>query len=222
MAIQATQQKILAVLWDLDGTLVQTEGLHADIDREVLRGYGVDVGDEELRAATGRASREVFASILGARAMGHLVDEAYAQKLALMTERIVPRALPTRGIEGVLRDIPMRTHRFALVTSTEREVADALLERFGWSWRFEVVVGAEDVPRTKPAPDPYLRACELLGVAPAQALVVEDAPAGIRAGKAAGCHVAAVCTTFSPAELGGADFVLSNVGAVIGLLGVLG
>ncbi|MCA9519150.1 MAG: HAD family phosphatase, partial [Myxococcales bacterium] len=203
-----SEQNIVAVLWDLDGTLVQTEGLHAEVDREVLGSYGFDVGHEELLAYTGMTSRDQLAGTLGARGAGHLLEEAYAKKLALMAERIVSRALPTRGIEGVLRDVPMRTHRFALVTSTEREIALALLERFGWSFRFEVVVGAEDVPRTKPAPDPYLRACELLGVAPAQALVVEDAPAGIRAGKAAGCRVAALCTTFGPAELGGADFVL--------------
>ena len=73
---------------------------------------------------------------------------------------------------------------------------------------------AEDVERGKPDPQPYLAAAEALGVDPARCLVVEDAPAGIAAGRAAGAAVLAVTTTFAGSELGAADYVVPSLAAV--------
>lgn len=215
-------QQVQAVLWDLDGTLVQSEHLHLELEREVLASVGVVIEAEAYRAYVGTTTRAAFTHLLGLAGRGDLVEDALARKRELAPDRIIQRSLPTRGVEAVLHDIPMRTHRFALVTSAERYVAEGLLERFGWSWRFEVVVTANDVERPKPDPQPYLMAAERLGLDPAQTLAVEDAPNGIRSARAAGCRVAGLPGTFPPADLGEAHFTLSNVGAVIGLLGVLG
>ncbi len=215
-------QNIQAVLWDLDGTLVRSDRLHRDLEREVLAGYGVALSAAAQAAWVGEPTRAVFTRLLSARGLGAKVDEALARKRAAAPERILRRALPVRGIEQVLGDIPARTHRFALVTSAEGYLARGLLERFGWAWRFEAVVTADDVERPKPDPQPYRLACERLGLSPARALVVEDAPHGVRAAKAAGCRVAALPGTFEAPALAEADFLLSNVGAVVGLLGVLG
>jgi len=128
--------------------------------------------------------------------------------------------LPLRGIEDVLRDVPARTHRFALVTVGERAAAERLLARHGWSWRFEVVV--EERAALASGVSPYGRACEALGVSTAQALVVEGLPTRVASARDAGFQVAAPVGPHTAGDLTRASFVLSNVGAVVGLLRALG
>jgi HAD superfamily hydrolase (TIGR01509 family) len=212
--------KVSVVLWDLNGTLVQTEHLHWKLETEVLATFDIDAGTM-LDGCAGMRTRDALSHVLGLAGQSGKLAEVMAYRDGLVLDRIVNRALPVRGIERALNDIPMRTHRFALVTSTDRDIADAILKRFSWSWRFECVVGGDDVVHGKPSPDPYLFACEKMGVSPGEVLVVEDSIHGIAAGKAAGCRVAAIVGTELPEQLGTADYVLSNAGALPGLLRIL-
>lgn len=216
----AVDRAIVAVVWDLDGALVSAEALHRSIERDVLAARGVALPED--RAWAGAGSRAVIDALLTDAGREDEVEAAVIEARALARARVVSRAVPLRGAEDVLRDIPMRTHRFALVSVSSREVALGLLERLGWSWRFEVVVAAEEAGPSESAPNPYRSACDELGVPPRRVLVVAHAPRVVRAGKAAGCRVAAIPNAFTAAELGEADFVVSNLGAVVGLLGVLG
>jgi sugar-phosphatase len=84
------------------------------------------------------------------------------------------------------------------------------MELLGMRDRFEAIVSGEEVARGKPAPDVFLRAAEHLGLAPARAVVLEDAPAGVAAGRAAGARVIAIASTFPAARLGEADLVVSS------------
>ncbi len=212
---------IQAVLWDFDGTLVQTERLHADLERQVLAELGVDLDPKADLDGVGRPTRALFAAALAAAGRPELLEAALARRLELARAQVLPRAHPTRGVERVLLDVPMRTHRFAVVTSTERALVEPIVERLGWTWRFEVMVTLDDVQAPKPDPEPYRLAVQRLGLEPRQCLVVEDSPPGVEAGRAAGCRVAALPGTFPAAALHRAHYVLSNVGAVAGLLGVL-
>ena len=213
-------ENVSVVLWDLDGTLVQTEHLRCKLENEVLAEFNIDPGPL-LEGCAGMRTRDVLTRVLDAKGEGARLPEVMARWHTLVLEHVVNRALPLRGIERVLSDIPMRTHRFALVTSTDHDVADKILERFGWAWRFECVIGGDDVKEGKPAPEPYVLACEKMGVRPENALVVEDSIAGVSAAQAAGCRVAAVMGTELPENLHAAEFVLSNAGALPGLLRML-
>ena len=116
-------------------------------------------------------------------------------------------ALP--GAAELLRELP--ASRYAIVTSATRPLAEVRLR----AARLLVpanLVTARDVPRGKPNPDPYLMGARILGVAPTECVVIEDAPSGIRAGKAAGARVVALRTTASDAQLqdAGADWVVDD------------
>jgi len=104
--------------------------------------------------------------------------------------------------------------RWAICTSAPRILAERWLDGIGIA-RPAVMVTVEDVVRGKPAPDPYLRAAELLGQGAARCLVIEDAPNGISAGKAAGAQVLALRTTFGREHLTEADHVVGGLDAVI-------
>jgi sugar-phosphatase len=103
--------------------------------------------------------------------------------------------------------------RWAIATSAPRVMAERWLAHIGLALP-SVVVAVEDVARGKPAPDPYLRAAELLGVAAADCLVIEDAPAGISAARAAGATVLGVLSTHTAARLGDADHLVAALDQV--------
>ena len=209
------------VLWDLDGTLIDSEPAHVRLDARVLGELGVPFSVARLEMCAGLPTRDVYREFLSAAGQDALLDEARALRLALAGEMLVDRVVPCRGAERALTDLPARSVPFGLVTASERPLVDGVLERFGWAWRFGVVVAAEDVRTPKPDPEPYRRACELMRVTPSEALVVEDSLHGIRSARAAGCCVAAVTHTLPAGRLQEADYVVSNLGAVASLFAAL-
>ena len=116
------------------------------------------------------------------------------------------------GIEQFLALVRERVGRLGLATSANRRDFGLAADKFQLRDWFAAMVTAEDTEEHKPHPAPYLKALELLGAAGADALVIEDSPNGIRAGKAAGCTVAGITTTFTPSELraAGADLVVAS------------
>jgi len=183
------------VLSDLDGVLVDST---AALERTWVRWgrrFGAD-GRAIVAANHGRPARDV----LGQFVSGAELDAACA---AFEDDEVTDTggivALP--GAAEVLR-LPV----VAIVTSCTRRLALARLRAAGLP-EPAVLVSADMVARGKPAPDPYLLGAELLGADPAECVVLEDAPAGITAGRAAGMTVWAVATTHAPEQLSGAHRV---------------
>src|SRR5882672_5974814 len=136
----------------------------------------------------------------------------WARKHGLDPETVVKIAHGRPSITTIrelLHALP--SNRYAIVTSATRPLAEVRLRAAGLPIP-ERLVTARDVQRGKPNPDPYLRGAQLLGVPPAECVVIEDAPSGVRAGKAAGARVVALRTTASGAELeeAGADWIVKD------------
>jgi sugar-phosphatase len=112
------------------------------------------------------------------------------------------------GVKTLLARLPLE--RWAIVTSSTRRLLLARLKAAGLPVP-ERIISADDVERGKPDPEPYRRGAELLGFRPEDCVVVEDAPSGVGAGKAAGCRVLGVLGTHSAAELGGADWIVGSL-----------
>ena len=169
------------------------------------------VGEEELRSAMhGVRSVEVVRTVrpeLDAEAEAAGIEEAQA----VDTEGL--RAIP--GAAAALS--ALREDRVAVVTSATRRLAAARLAAAGIAPP-AVMVTAEEVTRGKPDPEGYLAAADRLGVDPAEALVVEDAPPGVEAGRAAGAAVVGVTSTHAAPELGAADVVIETLEELPGVL----
>ncbi len=184
-----------AVLFDLDGGLVDSEPIQLAVFRECLAEAGLEPAAEELERRAVRESATV-AALLAEASLG---GRAAAVDAAVL-ERLLPRLAalrPLPGAAGAVARARAAGHAVAIVSSSRRAAVDAKLG-CGLAGAFDAVVSREDVARLKPAPDPFLRAAELLGVEPGRCAVVEDADKGLLAARAAGMTAVAVGPASSP------------------------
>jgi|SRR6266850_1775011 len=191
------------VLFDMDGVLVDSTAAVARVWTIWARKHGLDP-EMVVKIAHGRPSITTIRELLPHG--NHEAEDREVERLEIEdVEGIV--ALP--GAAELLRTLPAT--RYAIVTSATRPLAEVRLRAAGLPIP-ERLVTARDVQRGKPHPDPYLRGAQLLGVPPAECVVIEDAPSGVRAGKAAGARVVALRTTASGAELeeAGADWIVKD------------
>lgn len=190
MTHRTTPRPILqAVLFDMDGTLVDTERLWWEAVEQVADGLGRRLTKADQPEVLGRPV-EYTAAWLGG-ATGAPVEGVAAELHREFADRVRTGIVPRPGALELLDSLARAGVPTALVTASPRAVADTVLEALG-AGRLTVSVTADDTEHTKPAPDPYLAACRALGVDPAACVAVEDTQTGVSSAEAAGCAVLAV------------------------------
>ncbi|MGV4924711.1 HAD family hydrolase [Streptomyces sp. BHT-5-2] len=188
MAEAATLQ---AVLLDLDGTLVDTEGFWWEAEAQVFARLGHVLDDSHREVVVGGPMSRSAGYLL--RATG--ADIGLTELSTLLNEAFVARigsGVPLMpGARRLLSELAAHRVPTALVSASHRTIIERMLYSLG-AENFRLTVAGDDLMRTKPHPDPYLTAAARLGVDPTRCAVVEDTLTGVRAGEAAGCQVVAV------------------------------
>lgn len=191
-----------AILFDIDGTLVDSTPAVERTWRTWAEKRGIDV-EPILQVCHGRRTEDTVAEFLPERERAAGVEELAELELHDLDGVV---ALP--ATRELLTRLPL--DRWAAVTSGSQELMRARLSAAGLPIP-SVLVAAEDVTEGKPDPEGYVAAARALGVDPSKCLVVEDAPAGIAAGRAAGAYVLAVATSHDPGALVSADAVVPDL-----------
>jgi sugar-phosphatase len=191
------------VLFDMDGVLVDSTPAVARVWSGWAREHGFEP-EAVVKQAHGRPSIATIRELLP-----HADHHAEAREVERRELEDLEDVGALPGSAEMLRTLP--PNRYAIVTSATRRLAEVRLRAAGLPIP-EHFVTATDVKRGKPNPDPYLMGAESLRVQPADCIVIEDAPSGVLAGKAAGARVIALRTTSNDAELGqaGADWIVNN------------
>lgn len=187
--------ELAAVLWDMDGTLVDSEKLWDASLYEVVEWLGGVLPEEHRRELVGSNMGDTARFLL--RMLGKSVDEpsvaAVGAWIRARTSELFRDPLPWRpGGEQALHAVHAVGIPNALVTSTERELTEQALDTIGRGYFAATVCGDEVDGKNKPDPEPYLRAARLLGVDPAACVAVEDSPSGAASAEAAGAAVLVV------------------------------
>src|SRR5581483_5102695 len=168
-----------AILFDMDGVIVDSEPLHVAAFQITLKKYGHELSHDQYKqhfaGKTDEAGfKQYFDSIGEAVDIPLIMNEKGKAYLELAADRLV--AYP--GVIEFIRNLAERKVSLALVTGSLRAEADVTLEAFGIANLFSAVIAAEDITHSKPDPEGYLKAAKTLGVNPDDCVVIEDAPSG--------------------------------------------
>jgi HAD superfamily hydrolase (TIGR01509 family) len=204
---------IEAVVFDLDGVIVDSEQVWDDVRQAYTREVGRTFPPEATRAMMGMSSPEWSRYMAESVGVPGTPERINADIVERMLERYgeAPPLIP--GAVAAVRAIGARWP-LAIASSSNAELIEVVLRAAGIGAQFETAVSSEEVARGKPAPDVYLEAARRLGVEPSRCGAVEDSHAGIRSAKAAGMRVVAVPNPHFPpddAALAQADVVLGSI-----------
>ena len=198
-----------AILWDLDGVLVDSTDIHFQSWLMALEGYGISLSRDTFIHYFGQSPDDVTAGILGPNLDPDIRAEIRCRKNTFF-DRLVPQvARPMPGaiewVKNLSGNIPQ-----AVATSASYQQATQMLDIIGLANYFQTVITSSDV-RGKPAPDVFLKAAQDLNVKPVHCLVIEDSPSGVEAARNGGMKIIAVCTTNSAESLSNADLILQDL-----------
>ena len=185
-----------AVIFDLDGTLVDSMWMWGDIDIEYLNRFGLSCPEDLQKAIEGMSFTETAVYFKERFALADSVEEIKAAWVAMSLEKYKNRGSIKPEQRSFRKRSPRGFHP-GIATSNGREMVEAVLKSLDMEKYFHTVVTACEVAFGKPAPDIYLEAAKRLGAEPSKCLVFEDVPAGILAGKSAGMTVIAVEDEYS-------------------------
>jgi len=191
-----------AVLFDMDGVIVDSEPLHVAAFQATLKRYGHDLSEGQYKQHfAGRSDqagfKQYFDFIGESIELPVIMDEKARAYLGLAADQLVPYP----GVIEFIRDQAANKISLALVTGSLRAEAEVTLEAFGLTDFFKAIIAAEGISQSKPSPEGYLKGAKALGFKPADCIVIEDAPSGIKAAKMAGMRCLAVTTTHTKEEL---------------------
>jgi HAD superfamily hydrolase (TIGR01509 family) len=202
-----------AVVFDLDGVIVDSEQVWDNVREQLARERGGRWSDRAQRDMMGMSSAEWSRYMHDVVGLAESPEEINREVVRRLLERYTDR-LPL--IDGALDAVRRLAARWplGLATSSNREVIQHVLEVSGLAPLFRATVSSEEVARGKPAPDVYLEVARRLGVDPARCAAIEDSSSGIRAGRAAGMRVIAIPNAHYPPDedaLSLADVVLASI-----------
>ena len=201
----------VAVIWDLDGVLVDSASLHLAAWQAIAKERGLEFTEQDFYSTFGLRSPDIIQRVLG---------DFPRQQVEAMTRRKEQlfRALvkdgylhPLPGACMVVNALAARNVRQAVATSAPRRNVDMVLDHMNLSGCFQALVSGEDVSAGKPEPEVFLKAAQRLRIPPEKCVVIEDAPDGVLAAKRAGMRAVAVTTSHRAEELHQADLVLETL-----------
>ena len=176
-----------AVLWDMDGTLVDSEEFHWLSWRDTMAAEGLPITRDQFVATFGQRNDSILPHWLGADAAQERIQRIGDEKEALYRKLVRDSGIaPLPGAAEWVRRLHQEKWRQAVASSAPRANVEVVLEVIGLGGCFQAIVSAEDVTAGKPDPQVFLTAASRLAAAPAQCVVVEDAVAGVEAARRAG------------------------------------
>jgi HAD superfamily hydrolase (TIGR01509 family) len=200
-----------AVLWDLDGVIVDSGRHHFEAYRWLLAQHGIELTYERFFSRLfGRRNWDILRDVIPGIGE-HEVERLAAEKEAKFRQLVAGNIEALPGAASLLRRAHEAGVKQAIVSSTPRANIELIIGTLGLSDCLDAIVGEEDSERGKPDPQPFTTAADRLGVPYERCVVIEDAPEGVAAGKAAGMRVIAVTTTRPSDRLASADLIIPSL-----------
>ncbi|AQQ70249.1 Phosphorylated carbohydrates phosphatase [Limihaloglobus sulfuriphilus] len=208
-------EKIKAVIFDMDGVLVDSEEFICEAACSMFKELGLDVKPEDFEDFVGTGEDRYIGGV--AEKYNFQIDLPQAKKRTyqIYLDIIKGKLKPLAGVKDFISRCGVSGLKLAVASSADSIKVRGNLDEIGLPFEtFGAVITGSDIERKKPAPDIFLLAAEKLGVEPSRALVIEDAPSGVEAAKAAGCRCLAITSSFTREQLSKADFHAADLADV--------
>ncbi|WP_224483692.1 HAD family hydrolase [Robertkochia aurantiaca] len=201
------------VIFDMDGVLVDSEPYHREVLSVCLEDLGHELSDEYYNSLVGTANRPMWERVKADFSLEKPLEKLIAVHKELffqMLHKDKVQAVP--GVQDVLEELNEKGFRLSLASSSPEKVIDAFMEILGFTRYFDHLVSGENIERSKPAPDIFLKVASLYDVAPSGFVVIEDSKHGVSAAKAAGMScVGFVNPNSGNQDLSEADLLIASM-----------
>ncbi|NMA65703.1 MAG: HAD family phosphatase [Clostridiaceae bacterium] len=204
---------IKALVFDMDGVIIDSEPLQIEIIVQVLKQLGGNSKPEEIYEFVGATNDELWATLKKRHNIKKSVKEILEIHDSYKKKRFPEAKLETvEGIPELIKEAKRKGLKIALATSSTKFLAEYILKRFDIYQYFNILVTADDISNSKPNPEIYIKAANLLGVNSDECIAIEDAHLGVKAAKAAGMKcIAYVNPNSGKQDLTDADIIVSSI-----------
>lgn len=203
--------KLKTILFDMDGVSIDSERLHLRAMGLTLEQYGIEYTQSFLNDYVGRSDESFFGYVYENMDNSHTIEDLIREKIAFFDD-LLRELKYIEGFPDFIHNVKTMKLKTGLVTSSSLFTVRKVTKVLNVTSFFDIVITEEDTKKHKPNPEPYLLALEKLEADNRSTLVIEDSINGIHAGKAAGCRVAGITTSFDAETLRntGADWVIDS------------
>ena len=210
MNSEITSKSAWGVIFDMDGVLIDSYHAHLAAFQRMLANYNLEMSAEQFSGIFGRTNPDIF-SLLYPRLNRADYDKLSDEKEAAFREIIAVNFPEMDGAAELIDALHAAGAILAIGSSGSPENVRTVLQMLPGGEHIKATTHAKEITRGKPDPEVFLNAAGKIGLAPTACVVVEDAPAGVKAGKAAGCAVIGITGTVARRHLEGADLVIESL-----------
>lgn len=175
-----------AVIFDMDGVIVDSEPAHVKSERQLFAPYGIALSDEELQSYMGRSSWFLLEDIIRKYGIDAKAERLYPEHKKNLLQLYRETVEPIPGALELIGELKKKGVDLALASSSDRDLVLSVVEKFQLTSIFNVLVSGDEVERVKPHPDIFLKVVDRLGCSPRECVVIEDSQAGVQASNSAG------------------------------------
>jgi beta-phosphoglucomutase family hydrolase len=178
---------IKAVIFDMDGVIIDSEPIHHNMEKELFNKLGIQVDEDEHNTFVGKTDRDIWGYLKEKHQLTDTIEELLENKVNTFINYVVTRedVKPIDGIVNLLDRLHKRGLKIGLASSSSMKVIEAVINKLDLKKYFDAVVSGENMKRGKPEPDIFLHTAKLLNTLPENCLVIEDSKNGVYAAKAA-------------------------------------
>lgn len=199
----------IAILWDMDGTIIDTRSCHFQSWRDTLRKHGYDLNKQTFESNFGRNTQTILPIFLGFEPDGAMVSRLIDEKERNFRQKALQKTTLVPGVRSWLGKAKALRIPQAIASSGSQENIEFLVSGFDLSPFFHALISGADLP-AKPEPDVFLSAARTLNRKPENCLVIEDSLPGLKAARKAGMHCVAVTTSQPRSALIDADLIIPD------------
>lgn len=197
-----------AVIFDMDGVIIDSEPIHFEVDMQTMRDLGFNISSKELEKYVGTTNEYMFSDLKIKYNIEQSIEEIINYKVELTKRKVIQSELePIEGIKELLVNLKNKNIPTAIASSSPRSFIDVVVYKFNLQDYFKYIISGEEVVNGKPDPDIYIEAAKKLGLSPEDCIVIEDSRNGVLAAKAAGMK----CIGFQNINSGNQDLSKADI-----------